>query len=337
METSKTEKYFLFTLLIVVLVLALAILYPFLSVFILAASFAVVLNPVYTWIKKHITMNRAGIASLITIILFLIVLCIPLFFTGSVIFSQAQNAYKSVAINGNTDLLIQKIDLSINKIMPQGFAFDTYGKIADFTSFLAGNIGKFFSYTFNTILMIVLMIFTMFYILKDGSSWRESLIKIIPLSEKNTKELLSDLQMSIDRVIKGSFFVAIIQGLLAWLGFWFFGVPNPALWGVVAGMTSLIPNLGTSMVTAPAILFLYFTGLPLHALGLLLWAMLIVGTVDNILSPYIISKNTEIPPILTLFSILGGIALMGPVGILMGPLTISLLYSLVSIYRKELI
>lgn len=337
METSKTEKYFLFALLTVVLVLALAILYPFLSIFILAAAFAVVLNPVYIWIKKNITMNHAGFASLITIILFLLVLCIPLFFTGSIIFSQAQNAYRSVIANGSTDLLIQKIDISINRIMPHGFAFDTYGKIANFTSFLAGNIGNFFSYTFNTILMIVLMIFTMFYILKDGSSWKGSLIKILPLSEKNTKEILSDLKMAINRVIKGSFFIAIIQGLLAWLGFWFFGVPNPALWGVVAGMTSLIPNLGTSMVTIPAILFLYFTGLPLHALGLFLWAMLVVGTVDNILSPYIISKNTEIPPILTLFSILGGIALMGPIGIIMGPLTISLLYSLVSIYRKELI
>ncbi|MCX6753756.1 MAG: AI-2E family transporter, partial [Candidatus Nomurabacteria bacterium] len=146
----------------------------------------------------------------------------------------------------------------------------------------------------------------------------------------------ANLRHGVNRVIKGSFFIAIIQGALAWLGFWFFGVPNPALWGVVAGMTSLVPNLGTSLVTIPSILFLYFTGLPLHALGLLLWAMLIVGTVDNFLSPYIISRNTDIPAILTLFSILGGIALMGPVGILIGPLTLSLLYSLVSIYRKEI-
>jgi predicted PurR-regulated permease PerM len=156
------------------------------------------------------------------------------------------------------------------------------------------------------------------------------------LSEKNTKEILANLRHGVNRVIKGSFFIAIIQGTLAWLGFWFFGIPNPALWGVVAGMTSLVPNLGTSLVTIPSILFLYFTGLPLHALGLLLWAMLIVGTVDNFLSPYIISRNTDIPAILTLFSILGGITLMGPVGILIGPLTLSLLYSLVAIYRKEI-
>jgi predicted PurR-regulated permease PerM len=234
-------------------------------------------------------------------------------------------------------MLIQKIDTSINNIIPEGFTFNTYDKVTSFTSFLANNIGNLFSYTFNTILMIILTIFTMFYILKDGSKWKEKLIKILPLSEKNTKEILADLKTSINRIIRGSFLIAIIQGLLSWIGLWFFGIPNPALWGVIAGMASLIPNLGTSIVSIPAILFLFFIGMPLHALGLLLWSILLVGTIDNILSPYIISKNTDISPLFILFSILGGISLMGPIGILMGPLVLSLLYSLVSIYRKELI
>lgn len=336
METSKTEKYFLFVLLAIVLFLTLSILFPFLTVFILAASFAVVVDPVYMWIKKYITRKNSGLASLITIILFLVVLCGPLFFVGSTIFNQAQNAYSSVVSNGNTDTLIQKIDLSVNKIMPEGFHFDTYGKIASFISLLVNNIGNFFSYTLNTILMTILMILAMFYILKDGEEWKNGLVKLLPFSEKNIKEILLNLKHGVNRVIKGSLFIAIIQGTLAWLGFWFFRIPNPALWGVVAGMTSLVPNLGTSLVTIPSILFLYFTGLPLHALGLFLWAMLIISTVDNFLSPYIISRNTDIPAILTLFSILGGIALIGPVGILIGPLTLSLLYSLVSIYRKEI-
>jgi len=336
METSKTEKYFLFVLLAIILALTLAILFPFLTIFILAAAFAVVLNPIYQWIKKHITRKNSNVASLITVIIFLIVLCVPLFFMGITIFNQAQDAYRSVIVSGNTDIFIQKIDTSINNIMPHGFTFDTYGKIASFTSFLAGNIGNFFTYTFNTIIMLVLMFFTMLYILKDGTNWKDGLIKFLPLSENNIKEILADLKNAVNRVIKGSFFIAVVQGLLAWLGFWFFGVPNPALWGVIAGVTSLIPNLGTSMVTVPSILFLYFTGLPLHALGLLIWSILLVGTIDNILSPYIISRDTEIPPILTLFAILGGISLMGPVGLLIGPLVLSLLYSLVSIYRKEI-
>lgn len=335
METSKTEKYFLFALLAVVLILTIVILYPFLTVFILAAAFAVVVNPIYLWIKKHIVKN-SGIASLITVILFLLMLCIPLFFMGVTIFNQAQDAYYSLIQNGNTNLFIQKIDTSINNLMPKGFAFDTHGKVVNLISSLSGNIGKFFTSTFNTILMALITIFTMFYLLKNGDQWKDGLVKLLPLSEKNIKEIISSLKNSINRILKGSFIIAIVQGILSWIGLWIFGVPNPALWGVVAGMASFVPTLGTSIVFVPSILFLFFSGMQLQALGLLLWSLILVGTIDNILSPYIISKDTEIPSIFILFSILGGISLMGPVGILIGPLVLSLLYSLVSIYRKEI-
>lgn len=337
METTKTEKYFLFGLLAIVLALTLAILYPFLAIFILAAAFAVVINPVYLWVRKHITKQKEGLASFITIILFLLVLCIPIFFMGTVIFDQAQNAYQFIASNGDTSVFIQKIDTSINNLMPKGFTFDTHEKVVNLTSFLSNNIGNFFTSTFNTILMAILTIFTMFYLLKDGEKWREGLIKTLPLSEKNIKEILLSLKDAVNRIIKGSFFIAIVQGILSWIGLWIFGVPNPALWGVVAGMASFVPTLGTSIVFVPSILFLLFTGMQLQALGLLLWAMVLVGTIDNILSPYIISKNTEVPSIFILFSILGGISLMGPIGIIIGPLVLSLLYSLVAIYRKEII
>ena len=335
METSKSEKYFLFGLLVIVLILTIAILFPFLTVFILAAAFAVVINPVYIWIRKYITRKNGGVASFITIMLFLFLLCVPLFFIGNVIFNQAQNAYHYINQNGNTGMFIQKIDKGINDLMPDGFAFDTHSKIVGITSFASNNIGNFFASTFNTIVMTIITIFTMFFMLKDGSKWKEGLIKILPLSEKNVTEILLDLKNSINRILRGSFIIAIVQGILAWLGLLVFGVPNPALWAVIAGLASFIPNLGTSVVSIPAILFLYFTGMPLHALGLLIWSMLLVGTIDNILSPYIISKDTEIPSIFMLFSILGGISLMGTIGILIGPLTLSLLYSLVSIYRKE--
>jgi predicted PurR-regulated permease PerM len=337
MQTSKTEKYFLFGLLTIILILTLAILYPFLTVFAIAAAFTVVISPVYVWIKKHITRNKSGFASLLTIVLFLLVLCVPLFFMGTIIFDQAQNAYQFIIQNGDTNFFIQKIDSSINRLMPNGFTFNTHEKVASLVSFLTDNIGNFFTATFNTILMAMLTVFTMFYLLKNGEGWKNGLIKLLPLSEKNIKEILSSLKDSVNRILKGSFFIAIIQGILAWIGLWIFGVPNPALWGVVAGMASFVPTLGTSIVFVPSILFLLFTGMQIQALGLLLWAMLLVGMIDNILSPYIISKNTEVPSLFILFSILGGISLMGPIGILMGPLVLSLLYSLIAIYRKEII
>jgi predicted PurR-regulated permease PerM len=178
--------------------------------------------------------------------------------------------------------------------------------------------------------------FTLFYLLKDGEKWRKGFVNIFPLSDENTNGILLDLKKSINRIFKGTFIIAIAQGILAWIGFTVFGVPNAIIWAVVAAIASLIPTIGTSIVTVPAILFLFFSGMQLQALGLLIWSGLIVGTVDNLLAPYIISKDTEIPSLFILFSILGSVSLIGPLGILIGPLALSLLYSLISIYKKEI-
>jgi predicted PurR-regulated permease PerM len=144
------------------------------------------------------------------------------------------------------------------------------------------------------------------------------------------------LKDSINRIFRGTFVIAIVQGVLSWIGLSIFGIPSPALWGVVAGLASLVPTLGTSIVFIPAILFLFFSGMQLQALGLLIWAALLVGMIDNVLAPYLISKREEVPPLFILFAILGGISVMGGIGIVIGPLVLSLLYTLVSIYRREL-
>jgi predicted PurR-regulated permease PerM len=335
--TSVIEKYFLFILLAIVILLTLAIFYPFITVVVLAGAFAVVLDPVYLWMKHKVTRGISWLASLITVILFLIVLCGPLFFIGTVIFKQAENSYHYIVDSGTgTNELVKKIDTSINKAMPEGFTFDTQGKLNELGTFLSNNLTKFFTSTFNSILMFILMTLTIFYLLKDGQQWKRNFISLSPLSDNHIEEILAKLRDAINRILKGSFFIAIAQGLLVGVGLTIFGVPSAALWGVVAGMASFVPTIGTSIVTIPAILFLYFTGLHVQAIGLAIWSVILVGLIDNALSPYVISKNTEIPSLFILFSILGGISLIGPLGVLIGPLVLSLLYSLISIYKKEI-
>mgnify|MGYP003433706268 CR=1 FL=1 len=336
MNTPITEKYFLFGLLIAVIAVVIAIFYPFLTMIILAAAFAVVLDPVYLWIKKHITRGIAWIASLLTVILFLLCLCVPIFFIGTVVFNETQGLYESISQGGGLgNASIQSTNSYINNLLPNGFTFDTEQKISELVGFVSSNITSFFTSTFNTIIMFTLMVLSIFYILKDGDHWKKSIVHVIPISRDNIEEIFSKLTAAINRILKGSFFIAIVQGLLTGIGFAVFNVPNPALWGVVAGMASFVPTIGTSLVSVPAMIYLFLNGMETQAIGLLVWSMILVGMVDNLLSPYVISKNTEIPSLFILFSILGGIALMGPVGILIGPLVLSLLYSLIAIYKKE--
>jgi predicted PurR-regulated permease PerM len=305
--------------------------------FILAVAFAVVLNPIYLWIKKKITKDIAWLASLITVIFFLLCLCVPLFFVGKAVFVQTQDIYNNIINSGGTSHFIESIDSSINKILPAGFNFDIYSKITELFSSLSDNLAQFFSSTVNSIVMFFLMMFALFYLLKDGEKWEKGFVKIFPLSDNNVNEILATLKKSIDRIFKGSFIIAIAQAFLAWIGFIIFGVPNAIIWAIVAGIASFIPTVGTSIITVPAILFLFFTGMPIHALGLLIWSAILIGTIDNVLSPYIISKDTDTPSVFVLFAILGGVSLLGPLGILIGPLVLSLLYSLISIYKKEIL
>lgn len=336
MPTTSTEKYFLFVLLLIVIVLTFFIFYPFLAIIILAAAFAVVLNPIYLFIKNHLVRKIAWLASLLTVIIFLVGLCVPLFFVGKAVLSQTQSLYNSIVLSGNSSHLVESINSSINKLLPTGFNFDIHTKITELTSSLSSNLAKLFSSTLNSVFMFALMVFSLFYLFKDGEKWKAGFVKIFPLSDDNVIEILENLRKSINRIFKGSFIIAIVQGILAWIGFIVFGIPNPVLWAAVAAVASFIPTVGTSIVTVPAILFLFFTGMPLHALGLLIWSSVIVGTIDNILSPYIISKDTEIPSLFILFSILGAVSLMGPLGIFIGPLVLSLLYSLISIYKRDI-
>jgi predicted PurR-regulated permease PerM len=141
--------------------------------------------------------------------------------------------------------------------------------------------------------------------------------------------------MTINGVIRGYLLIALIQGILMGLGLVIFGVPNPALWGLVAGIAALVPTIGTGLVAIPIIIYLYTTGDTASAVGFLAWATVIVGLIDNLLNPIIVGRKINIHPLVILFSVLGGIALLGPAGILVGPLIVSLLYTLGNMYLRK--
>jgi len=230
---------------------------------------------------------------------------------------------------------MEKIETKINKILPEGMIFNINQKTTDFISYISKNIASILTTTVSALFEFILMLLIIFYCLKDGEQWKKAIILLSPLGDKDDEKIITRLAQAINGVIKGSLFIAVIQGTLLGFGLWIFGIPNAALWGVVAAMTSLIPTLGTSLVSIPAIIFLFIAGHTASAIGLLIWAIVMVGMIDNFLGPIIVSKKINIPSLFILFSVLGGISLLGPVGILVGPLTISLLYTLISIYRNE--
>src|SRR3989344_795097 len=333
MQTKILERYFFFGLLLATLIFSFFLFKPFLIVLVLGISFSIVLFPLYEWFNKNKLPH--SLSALTTLILFIIILCGPLFGIGALVFDQSQDLYRGVISGESTGQFMESINNSVNKILPSSMTFDVKDRALDFISFIEKNITKIFSTTLSTLFSFLLMLLTIFYFLKDGARWKKALVVLSPLADRDDEKIIDRLALAVNGVIKGYLLVALAQGVLMGLGLALFGVPNPALWGVVAAITSLIPSIGTALVSVPAIIFLFVSGSTSPAIGLLIWAVLVVGLVDNFLSPLFISKKINIPSLLILFSVLGGISMFGPVGILIGPLSISLLYTLISIYRNE--
>lgn len=333
MQTKIIERYFFFGLLLGTLLFTFLIFRPFWAVLVLGISFSIILYPVYEWLQKKKLPN--WLASVMTLVFFLIVLCGPLLGIGAILFNQSQNVFHLVTDGSTTSSMTESINTAVNRFLPGNLSFNADDKISDFLTFLSQNIAQIFSTTLSALFSFFLTLLVMFYFLRDGAKWRKGLIILSPLADKDDEKIINKLKNSVNAVIKGYLLIGLLQGVLMGFGLWIFNIPNPALWGVVASVASMLPTIGTALVSVPAIIFLFVTGDTASAIGLLIWAVLLVGMIDNFLSPLIVSGKTNIPPLLILFAVLGGVSLLGPIGILVGPLTISLLYSLISLYRNE--
>ena len=333
MQTKVIERYFFFGLLLTTFIFTFFIFRPFWIVLVLGLSFSIVLYPVFEWFKKRKFPD--WLSAFLTVVFFTVVLCGPLLGIGALVFNQSQDVYQVVADNGSPKPFLDSIEAKINTILPAGVDFDIDKKTTEFISYISKNIANIFTATVSAFFSFALILLIIFYFLKDGAQWRKAIIVLSPLGDKDDEKIISRLAQAVNGVIKGSLFIALIQGILLGFGLWIFGIQNGALWGVVAAITSLIPTLGTALVSVPAIIFLFATGDTTSAVGLLIWSVLMVGMIDNFLGPLVVGKKMNISSLLILFSVLGGISLVGPVGILVGPLTVSLLYTLISIYRHE--
>ncbi len=341
MNNFKKQQIFLLLLICSLLGLLFFVLRPFISTLILSAIFAVLLYPVYKKILQ-VTNNKELISAWATVIFSVICILGPLIFLGTQIFKESMQLYTSLSMGD------MKQNMLITAINGVGHIVERYvpGSGSYFTN-LSNNLGVYskqglawlmqyvgvaLSSISVALLDLFIFFFSFYYLLRDGTKVMDILIKISPLDEKDDKIIFQKLGQAIDSVIKGSLFVALIQGVLAAIGFTVFGVPNSILWGTLTFFAALIPAVGTGLVLFPGVIFLFVTGSFLPAIGLSVWGMFAVGLIDNFLKPKLIGRDLNVHPLLILLSVLGGIVYFGPIGIFLGPLVMSLLFVFISRY-----
>jgi predicted PurR-regulated permease PerM len=338
--THWVGQYFLLALLAGMFVLSYFILQPFLTALVLAAVFAVVLQPLYR--NACAMMPRwPSVASFLTVLLSVVCVVVPLMFVGTKVGQQATELYVSL-VYGNGQARISSAMMSLESLLTsyvpaaRGISeqltsnIATYGESA--LRWFLLNLGAAFSGIASLLLSLFIFFVALYYLLRDGARLKERIVALSPLRDSYDESVFERLEIAVNSVVRGTLAIALVQGFLAGLGFWFFGVPNGVLWGTVAAIAALIPAVGTGLVFVPTIVFLAATGSIGAAIGLSVWGLVVVGGMDNLLRPYFIGSGIKMHPLLVLLSVLGGITFFGPIGIFLGPIALSLLFALLSIY-----
>lgn len=341
MVNRKSQLRFLLILLSGALLLAVLIFSPFLAPLALAAVFAVVLQPLHNWMMRKLG-GRKGLAALATVLVTVVCILLPLVFIGAQIFGEAGQLYGSLVEAGSQGNVVATAIHDFGQRFAGNYPgsetffdnlsadLDVYAKRG--LEWLLAHLGAALSSISAMILDLFIFFVALYYLLRDGARLKKELVSLSPLEDADDEMVFGRLEAAVNSVVKGNLTIALIQGVLTSIGFGIFGVPSPVLWGTVAAIAALIPAVGTSLVILPAIGYLFLSGHTLPAVGLLVWGSLAVGLIDNLLGPKLVGKSIRLHPLLVLLSVLGGIALFGPIGIFLGPLTLSLLFAFITIY-----
>jgi predicted PurR-regulated permease PerM len=173
--------------------------------------------------------------------------------------------------------------------------------------------------TMEFVVNLFVMLYLLFFLLRDGKSLSEQAARALPLERRHTQRLLQQFATVVRATVKGNVVVALVQGTLGGLAFWVLGISGPLLWGALMALLSLLPAVGAAMVWGPVAVYLLSTGSIWPALGLTAWGVLVIGLVDNVLRPILVGKETRMPDYLVLIATLGGLAAFGLNGFVIGP------------------
>lgn len=348
MQTNRLQNNFFFALLIGVIVLTFFIFLPYLSPLIIAAVFAVLFRPIHRKIVEKYSNKKenSSVAALLTLLIIVVLVLTPLFLISVQLSVEARNLYQYLTEEGGRIGVLDAVEVAVQgfaeKVTPENSELFTISNI-DFNKYASQalqwsitNVDAVFSGIARILFDIFILILALYYMLKDGSALKRSVIKFSPLQDMYDEQIFNKLQRAVNSVIKGSLVVGVVQGMLTGIGFAIFGVPNPALWGTFAVLAALIPGIGTALVLGPGILYLILTGSLPQAVGLIIWAVLAVGLIDNFLGPKLVGGGVHVHQFLILLSVIGGLSFFGPIGFILGPLVVSLLFALLEIYKSSI-
>jgi len=310
---------------------------PFFGPLILAAVFAFLFQSLY---QKFLSFSkgRESLAALAATALAIFLVMVPIVLLGTQIFKESNQLYHSLT-SGSEGSFAEFMGDIVGRVrailpIPQNFELDFNEYARQGLEALIQNLGAVFSGVAKILLNAFVFLVAFFFFLKDGHKLKKYFVDLSPLSDSDDELIATRLKLAVSAAVKGNLAIGLIQGALTGIGFAIFGVPNAALWGGVAAIAALLPGVGTALVIAPAIIFLFLTGNTFGGIGLLAWGVAAVGLVDNFLGPRLVGRGMQLHPLVVFIAVMGGLAFFGPLGFLLGPLAVSVCLALIDIYSS---
>ena len=330
------------------LLLILKLFWTFLSAIILAMLIVSVFYPIYGKVRT-LFRNREILASLCVTVLIMITLIIPMTWFIGTLSNEAYEFYSKSSDKVSLNKIKQIVEddpvwaerfKKINNITGYEITPDA---IEDMAASIGKNVGLFLydqvrsiaSNLLNFLIQFFLMGLTMYYLFKDGARLKQYFFELLPVPEDHLEKLTHKFHEMGRAIVLGNGLSGIVQGILGGFGFYFFGLDSPFLWGTVMCFMAFLPIIGASAVFIPTTVFLFLNGSSGLALGYLIYNLSYSSVIEYLVKPRLIGQGMQMNALLVFIGIIGGLKVFGILGIVYGPLIITVFLTLAEIYRLE--
>jgi len=311
------------------------ILLPFYGALMWGVIIALLFSPLFDWLLPRVG-QRPTVAALLTLLIVLVIVVLPLALIAASLVREAAQIYAQLQsgeldpalyfrglFNSLPDWITSVLDrfglVSFNTLQRRLTAALTQG--AQLIATQTFSIGQ---NTFEFVVSVFITLYLAYFLIRDGQSVSQAMRRALPLAPEHKEVLLDTFTTVVRATVKGNLLVAAIQGALGGLGFWTLGVSGAVLWAVLMAFLSLLPSVGAALVWAPVAVYFLLAGELGKSVALVAYGMLVIGLVDNLLRPILVGKDTRLPDYVVMITTLGGMAVFGINGFVLGPVIAAL-------------
>ncbi len=341
MDFLKMRHFLFFVLLAAVTYGFFIILKPFFYPLFWAAILASIFYPTYKKLKAK--TKSPNLSSSLTLVSILVIIVLPLILISALVVKETLDLYDAAATNSSqitTDIqnflnAVKHNPISQKLHLSQALSVEKLTELAQtFTGFILNSVRVVTQNSLVFSAMFVIMFYALFFFVRDGEKLLKQIMHLCPLGDRYEKILYEKFTSTVRATIKGTMTVGIIQGVLGFLMFAVAGIKGAAIWGVLMVIMACIPAVGCYFVWLPVAIAEIIIGNTGVGVGMILFGALVIGTIDNILRPVLVGRDSQMHPLLVLFSTLGGIATFGISGFVIGPVIASLLLAFWEMYDE---